>query len=583
MNTQQKLQALRERMKAQSLAGYIQPVQDEYMNEYPPECNRRVEWLTGFAGSAGTSVILSDKAAMFVDGRYTLQVTQEVDGTLFSMHNSAELSPLLWITQQLEQLRIGYDPQLYGRDAVAQMQKILATKQIELVPVTNLVDAMWDKRPQPPASQVEVHDESYSGEAHASKRMRVAVVLKEYGADAAIISAPDSVCWLLNVRGGDVEGSPLLLSIAIAHADGHVEWGMDAARCSDVVRAHLGAEVQLFAPADRTARLKALKGKRVLCDMQTLPVWYIQQLSDAGAVIVEGRDPCVPMKAKKNDIELQGIRHAHRRDGVALTRLLVWLDGQAPGSVTELQVSDQLLSYRSENNHFRGVSFNTIAGSGEHGAIVHYRASEASNRVLQPGELFLLDSGGQYPDGTTDITRTIPIGAPTAEHKDRFTRVLKGHIAIATARFPAGTTGSQLDVLARKALWDAGLDYDHGTGHGVGHFLNVHEGPQRISKRGGDAALAAGMIISNEPGYYKAGEYGIRIENLVAVRLEEKGWHGFETLSCVPIDTRVVEPALLTADEKKWLNGYHAWVLESLQDQLSEAERKWLVLRCAAI
>lgn len=579
MNTNDKLSALRAAMQAQGLYGTIQPVHDEYMSEYPPACARRVEWLSGFSGSAGMLAVLQDKAALFVDGRYTLQAKNEVDTALFEIHNSGETTPEKWLADHKG--KIGYDPKLFTGAMVKRMQKLA------LQPVANLVDTIWKDQPPPPATPLFIHEEKYSGEAHASKRKRVAEVIKKAGADVALITAPDAICWLLNVRAHDVESAPLALASAMIGADGSVELFIAPSRCDAKVREHLGNTVAIAGPETLKSALARLKGRRVLVDPASAPVWFMQKLD--GATLIEGQDPCLLPKATKNEVELQGMREAHVRDGAAVAKLLYWLDGETKKrSVTEMEVVETLLGFRAASPMFKEASFSTIAGSGPNGAIVHYRATQKTNRTLKAGELFLLDSGGQYPDGTTDITRTMVIGEPGAEHKDRFTRVLKGHIAIATARFPEGTSGSQLDALARQYLWQAGLDYDHGTGHGVGCFLNVHEGPQRISKRGGDAPLAPGMIVSNEPGYYKTGEYGIRIENLVAVVKDTAGEGGksyfkFTTITCAPIDIRLVDGAMLSPAEKGWLNEYHAGVKKQLSPLLFEPERKWLAAACASL
>jgi len=605
-----KLKALRGTLAKYKLAGFIQPVHDEYRCEYPPACNRRVEWLTGFSGSAGTAVVLAKKAALFTDGRYTLQAKNEVDGKIFEQYNSGDKSPEAWIAEQFllpnppprragEGIRIAYDPKLYTQHMLRRMQAVLEKKGVKLVPVANLVDAIWADRLDAPASALFIHMMKYAGESSLSKRKRMAKEIKEVGADAALITSPESICWLLNVRASDVVGTPIALCTAILGANAKLQLYIARERCDAYVRTHLGKDVELREPAKLEAGLKALKSRRVLCDPAAVPVWFTQAL---GKAAVDGQDPCGLAKALKNPVELQGIRNAHIRDGVAVAKLLCWLDREvAKHSVSEMEICDKLLALRASHPLFVEPSFPTISGSGAHGAIVHYRVSKESNRALKKGELMLLDSGGQYPDGTTDITRTVPVGEPTPEHKDRFTRVLKGHIAIATARFPKGTVGSQLDALARQYLWQAGLDYDHGTGHGVGHFLSVHEGPQRISKRGGDAKLMPGMIVSNEPGYYKAGEYGIRIESLVIVaapslpptprlrgtqtlpRKREREYLSFETVTCVPIDTRLVDDALLTAAERQWLNGYHAWVFEKLSESLDGFEREWLKERCKAM
>lgn len=577
MNVTQKLAALRRAMKDHGVAAYVQPVHDEFMNEYPPASAQRVEWLCGFSGSAGTLAVTAKKAALFVDGRYTLQAEAQVDGALFERHNSAEMSPEAWLAQQLRGgQQAGYDPMLFTPAMLARFEK----HGVVAAPVENLTDEIWKERPPAPATPLFIHALEYSGEESAAKRRRVAEQIKKAGADAAVIAAPDSLCWLLNVRARDVECAPLALATVILYSDAKAELFIAPGRCGKEVRAHLGKAVTIRDPKELKKTLAGLRKKRVLCDGQATPVWFMQQLKKTA---VEGPDPCLLPKARKNAVELAGMKSAHRRDGVAVAKLLCWLDGETgKRKVMESEVCEKLLSLRAADRMFVEPSFNTISGSGPHGAIVHYRVTPKSDRALQKGELFLLDSGGQYPDGTTDITRTVAVGKPSAEQRDRFTRVLKGHIAVAAARFPKGTKGSQLDALARQHLWQAGLDYDHGTGHGVGCFLNVHEGPQRISKRGGDAALMPGMIVSNEPGYYKAGEYGIRIENLVAVTEDERGL-GFETITCAPIDARLVDAFMLTQEEKKWLNDYHAWVLDQLSGGMDEAERKWLKAACAAV
>ncbi|MDE3060166.1 MAG: aminopeptidase P family protein, partial [Pseudomonadota bacterium] len=480
MNSEAKLKVIRSAMAEQGLSAWLQPVHDEYLNEYPPACNRRVEWLTGFSGSAGPAAVLPRKAALFTDGRYTLQAQNEVDAASFERHNISDQMPEAWLAGHLSSGdRVGYDPRLYTQDMLRRMGKALGKKGVELVPVENLVDQVWKDRPPAPSSRVFIHDDKYAGETSASRRGRMAAKLKELGAEAAVLTAPDGICWLLNIRGRDIENTPLVLARAILDAKGKVRLYINPARCSPEVCAHLGAEVELCDPAALESGLAALgrEKRRVLCDPASAPVWFTQVLADAGADIVEAQDPTVLAKAIKNPVELQGMRDAHIRDGVAVVKLLAWLDHEtAEREVSEIEVGEMLLSLRESHPMFREPSFPTIAGSGPHGAIVHYRATPESNRALRPGELFLLDSGGQYPDGTTDITRTVPIGTPSAEHKERFARVLKGHIALATAVFPEGTAGSQLDALARQYLWQAGLDYDHGTGHGVGHFLGVHEG-----------------------------------------------------------------------------------------------------------
>ncbi len=547
----EKLKSLRELLVKNGMDSWLQPVHDEWFGEYPPACNRRVEWISGFSGSAGLAIIGLGKAVLLTDGRYTLQARSQVPAE-FEVQNSGDISAQKWLAGNLpNSARVGYDPKLYTLVMLEKLTchtSLVAGSGFTLIPAENLIDQLWHDRPPAPATKVFEHDIKYAGESADSKKKRVAEIIKKSGADAAFLSAPESICWLLNIRARDTENTPLHLARAIIDAQGNVEFFKDDAR--------------------------KFAGKKMLFSPQNTSVFIADLLEKAGVILQSGEDPCTLLKAIKNSVEIAGIRRAHIRDGAAVTKLLYWLAQQK--NISELEVVDKILEFRKSQENFLEPSFDTIAGSGANGAIVHYRATEASNRILQNGELFLLDSGGQYFDGTTDITRTIAIGEPSAEHKKRFTQVLKGHIAIATAIFPEGTQGSQLDALARQYLWHDGLDYDHGTGHGVGCFLGVHEGPQRISKRGGDAALVAGMVISNEPGYYKAGEYGIRIENLVTVVPAGEKFLKFETLTCAPIDLRLVDFSLLTDAEKTWLNDYHQWVTAELSPYLSEQEQAWI-------
>ncbi|MDX2113320.1 MAG: aminopeptidase P family protein [Alphaproteobacteria bacterium] len=576
-----KLQLVREWLAREGLGGVLVPVHDEWLNEYPPACNRRAEWLTGFSGSAGLVVVLAGKAALFVDGRYTLQARAEVNGNEFKIINSGEMKPEAWIAAHLNHGAIAYDPALFTLPMLKRYQTIPG---VELKSLPCPVDGLWQGRPEAPHTALIAYPERYSGEASSSKRARMAEAISRLGAEAAVMTAPDSVCWLLNIRARDVVHTPLVLAPVIVSAGGEAQLFVDAARVSAEVSAHLGNHVVLRDPSQLGQALAALAGSRVLLDPQTSSLFYREALLASGAQLIEKEDPCQLAKATKNEVELAGIREAHRADGIAVIRLLCWLDKTAgKHSVSEMDVAEKLLEFRKLHPEFVEPSFDTIAGSGANGAIVHYRASEKTNRILKAGELFLLDSGGQYFSGTTDITRTVAIGQPSAKQREHFTLVLKGHIAIATARFPAGTCGSQLDSLARQYLWRAGLDYDHGTGHGVGCFLGVHEGPQRISKRGGDAPLLAGMILSNEPGYYREGAYGIRTENLVAVVRVDDKWLGFETLTLVPIDARLIDPAMLTSEERAWLNDYHAAVLAAHHGRLGADEQRWLAAACAPI
>jgi len=550
----EKLKNLRELLAKNGLDAWLQPVHDEWFGEYPPACNRRVEWISGFSGSAGLTIIGREKAVLLTDGRYTLQARAQVPAQ-FEVQNSGDISAQKWLADNFPNGgRVGYDPKLYTR---AMLDK-LAGEKIELVASENLIDKLWSARPPTPATKVFEHEIKYSGESAESKRARIAEIIKKSGADAAFISAPESLCWLLNIRARDTENTPLHLARAIIDATGNVEFFEDfCLRGND-----------------------KYNGKKILFDPQNTSVFITDFLEKAGVILQSGEDPCTLPKAIKNEVEIAGIRNAHIRDGAAVTKLLYWLAQQE--NVSELEVVDKILEFRKSQENFLEPSFDTIAGSGANGAIVHYRATPETNRKLQTNELFLLDSGGQYFDGTTDITRTIfikngAIGEPSAEHKKMFTLVLKGHIALATANFPEGTRGSQLDALARQYLWQVGADYDHGTGHGVGCFLGVHEGPQRVSKRAGDAALAAGMVLSNEPGYYKAGEYGIRIENLVTVVPAGEKFLKFETLTCAPLDKNLVDFSLLSETEKTWLSDYHKWVAEMLKPFLNEQEYSWLI------
>lgn len=599
MNTHEaRLAALRDELKRQGLTGFVVPISDEHMSEYVGAYAQRLQWLTGFNGSAGTAVVLLDQAAMFVDGRYTLQVRDQVDGRCYSYEGVPETSPAAWLGEHAPQgARIGFDPWLHGKAWADRTAKALEAKGAALVPVErNPVDAVWNDRPQPSLARAEVHDLSHAGTSSEEKRTAVAKWLTDKGLDAAVIAALDSIAWLLNIRGSDVDRTPVALSFVLAHADGTADLFIAPDKVTADLRAHLGNAVRIASDEDFVPALKALSGKKVAVDPESAVQAVFGVLKDAGAAIVEERDPCVLPKAVKNPVEQAGHRAAQARDGAALSRFLHWLSVEAPkGEITEISAAERLHQFRRDTGDLRDLSFDTISGSGPNGAIVHYRVSEETNRTIPADSVYLVDSGGQYPDGTTDVTRTVWIGpaAPPAEVKDRFTRVLKGHIALARAVFPKGTAGHQLDGLARFHLWQAGLDYAHGTGHGVGSFLSVHEGPQRIGKatgaQGGTGQeLLAGMILSNEPGYYKTGEYGIRIENLQLVEPREIAgaegdYFGFETLTFAPIDRALVEPALLDAEERAWWNGYHARVLEVVGPQLEAGALDWLRAQCAPL
>jgi Xaa-Pro aminopeptidase len=583
----EKLARLRAELERQAIAGFIVPRADEHQGEYVPASAARLGWLTGFTGSAGVAIVLRDKAAVFADGRYTLQAKVQVDGALYERRHLIEQPATDWIAANLKVGEtLGYDPWLLTPGEVERYRAACTRAGGKLAPLAaNPVDAIWQDRPAPPTAPVVPHPLEFAGRSSDDKRRELAQHLIADKLDAAVLTAPDSIAWLLNIRGGDVEYSPLPLSFAILHADASVDLFIDRRKSSPELARHLGHQTRHSEPAELGKALADLgrHKKRVLADSATAASWIFDRLTEAGATIQRGTDPCQLPKACKNAIELEGTRRAHRRDGTALTRFLAWLAREAPdGVLSEIAVSDWLEHFRATGEHFKGLSFPTISGAGANGAIVHYRASRESERRLEPGTLYLVDSGAQYLDGTTDVTRTVAIGTPSSEMRDRFTRVLKGHIALASCRFPQGTTGSQLDALARTPLWDAGLDYDHGTGHGVGSYLGVHEGPQRISKTPNAQPLLPGMIVSDEPGYYKTGAYGIRIENLVAVIPVDgtgpngKAMLGFETLTLAPFDRALIEPALLSRTEGAWIDAYHARVRAELTPLVDQETTAWL-------
>ena len=591
-----RLAALREQLKSDRLEGFVVPLTDEHMSEYVGSYAQRLAWLTGFQGSAGSAVVLPEEAAIFVDGRYTLQVRSQVSDREWSYQSVPETSVTDWLKDHArEGARIGYDPWLHTRDWVKRAREALASRCAELVAVgENPIDKVWIDKPEASKARLVVQPDEYAGKSSAEKRTEIAEWLESKNADAAVIAPLDSIAWLFNVRGQDVHRTPVALAYGIVHSDGTADLFVADEKVGPDVRQHLGNGVRLHDRHAFEAALGELGGKTVAVDPERSVAAIFDALDKAGAKILPLRDPTILPKALKNPVEIAGQKAAQERDGVAVARFLRWIDEEAPGGqVDELIASDKLEALRRESPELRDLSFDSISGAGPNGAIVHYKSSEKTNRKLETGTLYLIDSGGQYVDGTTDITRTVPIGEPTDEMRDRFTRVLKGHIAVATAVFPKGTRGTQLDSFARRPLWQAGLDYAHGTGHGVGSFLAVHEGPQRIapvtsSQSGGDEPLAPGMIISNEPGYYKTGEYGIRIENLVLVVEKEiagaeKETLGFETLTFAPIDRRLVVKEMLSPAEIDWLNDYHAQVLEKIGPKLEGADRAWLERACAPI
>jgi Xaa-Pro aminopeptidase len=591
-----RLKALREQLKAEKLDGFVVPLTDEHMSEYVGSYAQRLAWLTGFQGSAGSAVVLPEEAAIFVDGRYTLQVRQQVSPTEWSYQSVPETSTTQWLEEHApEGARIGYDPWLHTRDWVKKAKEALASRGAELVPVErNPIDEIWKDRPEASKAHLVVQSDEYAGKSAAEKRTEIGDWLAKHHADAAVLSALDSIAWAFNIRGQDVTHTPVALAYAIVHSDSTADLFVAREKIGPEVRQHLGNGVRLHERSEFESSLSELKGKTIVVDPERAVAAIFEALEKAPAKILALRDPTILPKALKNPAESAGQKAAQTRDGTAIVRFLHWIDEETPkGEVDELIASDRLESLRRESSDLRDLSFDSISGAGPNGAIVHYKSSEKTNRKLEKGTLYLIDSGGQYVDGTTDITRTVPIGEPSDEMRDRFTRVLKGHIAIATAVFPKGTRGSQLDSFARRPLWEAGLDYAHGTGHGVGSFLAVHEGPQRISpvgsaQAGGDEPLQAGMIISNEPGYYKTGEYGIRIENLVLVverEIEgaEKDMLGFETLTFAPIDRRLIDAQMLDPEELVWLNCYHAHVLAKIGPTLTGSDLEWLRTACAPI
>jgi Xaa-Pro aminopeptidase len=581
---------IRQAMERQGLDGFLVPHEDEHQNEYLPAANDRLAWATGFTGSAGAAVILKDKAAVFVDGRYTLQVRDQVDQQLFEIHDLVDGGVSAFLEKALQKgATVGYDPRLHSPDALHWLKTAAEKAGAQLKAVEpNPVDLAWGKdRPAQPAAPVVPHPLEYSGEESSSKRHRVGATLE---GDAAVITAPASIAWLFNIRGGDVIRSPLPLGQAILNKDGTARLFLEKKKVTEELLAWLGNEVALESPDALPAAMDELKGKRVVVDPSQSSSWYFDELSRAGAEVVRAMDPCALPRACKNNVEVEGARKAHARDGAALSRFLHWLATDAQEALPdETEIVRKLEGFREATGALKDLSFDTIAGAASNGAIVHYRPTERLKKRAEANSLLLVDSGAQYLDGTTDVTRTVAIGEPSAEMKRRFTLVLKGNLALARVRFPAGTTGSALDALARMALWEHGLDYDHGTGHGVGSYLGVHEGPQRISKAPSTVALKPGMIVSNEPGYYKEGGYGIRIENLQVVTQAapieggERPMHGFETLTLAPIDRRCIDTSLLAAEEKAQLNAYHERVMQVIGPQLDGAARLWLDEACAPI
>jgi Xaa-Pro aminopeptidase len=588
-----RLAALRAELKRRELDGFIVPRADRYQNEYVPPCAERLAWLTGFTGSAGIAIVLADRAVIFVDGRYMVQVREEVDAAAFAVEHLVEHPPTVWIEEHIPAgARLGYSPWLHTVDGAERLDKACEAARATLVAVNdNPIDAGWSDRPHEPLGAVVLHDLRYAGEEAAAKLARVrAEMQKHAAADALVVSDPQDVSWLFNIRGSDVPHTPVVLAFAIVPKEGRPALYLDTRKLGNDVRHRLEELADPRANEDFERDLAALgKAQRaVRLDPASCPEAIARLVTESGGKVVRGSDPIAPMKAVKNAAEIAGARAAQLRDGAAVTRFLAWFDREAGRGLTEIDAVEALESFRRDTGLLKDISFPTIAGAGADGAIVHYRVSRRSNRRIAPGEPFLIDSGGQYEDGTTDITRTLAVGTPRADMRKNFTLVLKGHIAIARAVFPDGTTGAQLDPLARQFLWRDGLDFDHGTGHGVGSYLSVHEGPARISKLG-SAPLKRGMILSNEPGYYRTGGYGIRIENLVLVTEAkpvaeaEKPLNAFETLTLAPIDARLIDPSLLTGEEIAWFDAYRARVRGALAPLVDAQTREWLIAATAPL
>jgi Xaa-Pro aminopeptidase len=586
------LPRVRAKMAEQGLDGLLVPHEDEHQNEYLPEANDRLAWLTGFTGSAGAGAVLTDRAAVFADGRYTVQVRAQVDPAQFEILSLENNGLAAWLEKAPKGARIGYDPRLHSPDALATLKRAAKRAGAELKPVeANPIDLAWgEARPAQPTAPVVPHEDRYAGETSASKRARIGDAIRDAGAAAAVLTAPSSIAWLFNVRGGDVIRTPLPLAQAVVKADGSASLFLDPRKVTNELPGWLGDAVSLEAPEALPAALDALRGQSVLVDPGQSPAWYFDRLDAAGATVVRGMDPCALPRACKNPVEIEGSRQAHIRDGAALTRFLHWVDTVGQATLPdEREIAEALEGFREATGALKDLSFDTIAGCGPNGALPHYKPVTRTIRRMEQGSLLLVDGGGQYLDGTTDVTRTMAVGEPSADQRRMFTLVLKGHIAMATVRFPVGTTGHQLDALARLPLWMAGHDYDHGTGHGVGSYLGVHEGPQKIAKTGNSQPLLTGMILSNEPGYYREGHWGIRIETLQVVTEPtpipggERPMHGFEQLTLAPLDRKLIDVDRLTPDERADVDAYHAEVLAKVGPLLEGEVLAWLTAQAAPL
>ncbi|MEP3525947.1 MAG: aminopeptidase P family protein [Hyphomicrobiales bacterium] len=581
-----RIEKLRKALKASNVTGFLIPRADEHQGEYVPPHAERLAWSTGFTGSAGMAIVLETKAAIFIDGRYTLQVRDQVAVDVLTPINSADEPPAKWLEANLSAGdKLAYDPWLHTINEVKKLESAAVKASAKLIAHENLIDTIWDDQPSPPKAPVILQPLKFTGKPTLEKIKTAQDAIKDMAADAFLLTQPDSICWLLNIRGRDVPHTPLALCFALIHKDRPPELFIDAAKISQDVHDALAPHIALKSPEVLLPSLAAIKGTIALDPASTSHI-FKTEIEAADNKIIEKADPCLLPKAKKNAEELEGSQQAHLRDGVAVTRFLSWLSRQPLENLSEISAAQKLESLRHEAGNqdsipLQDISFDTISGVGPNGAIVHYRVTEATDKAFSKDTLYLVDSGGQYQDGTTDITRTIAIGTPSTEMKRHFTLVLKGMIAVSRLKFPIGTNGAQIDAFARTALWQEGLDFDHGTGHGVGSFLSVHEGPQRISKMS-TIPLEPGMILSNEPGFYKAGAYGIRIENLIIVRAPEavdggeRKMMSFETLTFAPIDRALIEPSLLTSDERDWLNEYHAEVREKLGPRLEGEDKGWL-------
>ncbi|WP_375692079.1 aminopeptidase P family protein [Pseudooceanicola sp. LIPI14-2-Ac024] len=576
-----RLADLRKAMATEGLDGFFIPRSDAHQGEYVADHDARLAWLTGFTGSAGFCIALAGIAGVFVDGRYRVQVKEQVDLAAYTPVAWPETRPADWLKTQLGQGRIGFDPWLHSVSEIEGLTKALHGSGITLVPTANLVDRIWADQPAPPMGTITPYPIDFAGEAHGDKRARLAAQLAEAGHRAAVITLPDSIAWLLNIRGSDIPRNPVPHCFAVLHDDASVDLLAAADKVDTALRDHLGLGVRVLSVEDFGPLLQRLHGP-VRIDANSCPVWVEMELNAAEVATVRGTDPCILPKACKSEAEIAGTREAHLRDAAAMCRLLAWFDAAGKTTLTEIEIVTALEGYRAETNSLLDISFDTICGAGPNGALPHYRVSHASNRGLNEGDLIVLDSGGQYFDGTTDITRTLVVGEAGAEEKACYTRVLQGMIAISRLRFPRGLAGMHLDAFARRPLWEAGLDFDHGTGHGVGTYLCVHEGPQRLS-RISDTPLQAGMILSNEPGYYREGAFGIRIENLIVVQpaaalpgADDREMMAFETITWVPIETRLIDVSLMTQAERDWLNAYHAEVRNKVAPRLDGAAAMWL-------